>query len=105
MWILCRSMRHSGGKRGNTGPARIIGRLAAVLTAVLVCMPWAARAQQTAGASENTSSAAASAPNIAWYYGDKPPVGQLRAFDAVVVEPDHGFDPSQFQTPSTQWFA
>ncbi|GCB03510.1 hypothetical protein PSUB009319_11410 [Ralstonia sp. SET104] len=64
-----------------------------------------ALAQQTAGASGSTPSASISAPNIAWYYGDKPPVGQLRAFDAVVVEPDHGFDPSQLKTPSTQWFA
>lgn len=32
-------------------------------------------------------------------------MAQLRAFDAVVVEPDHGFDPSRARTPATQWFA
>ncbi len=105
MWVLSRSMRHPEGKRGNTKPAGAIGRVAALLAAALLSTPWMALAQQTAGASGSTPSASVSAPNIAWYYGDKPPVGQLRAFDAVVVEPDHGFDPSQLKTPSTQWFA
>ncbi|WP_260392893.1 bifunctional glycoside hydrolase 114/ polysaccharide deacetylase family protein [Ralstonia sp. SET104] len=98
-------MRHPEGKRGNTKQAGAIGRVAALLAAALLSTPWMALAQQTAGASGSTPSASISAPNIAWYYGDKPPVGQLRAFDAVVVEPDHGFDPSQLKTPSTQWFA
>lgn len=105
MWVLSRSMRHPEGKRGNTKQAGAIGRVAALLAAALLSTPWMALAQQTAGASGSTPSASISAPNIAWYYGDKPPVGQLRAFDAVVVEPDHGFDPSQLKTPSTQWFA
>jgi uncharacterized protein (TIGR01370 family) len=72
-------------------------------------MPCRAVAQQAPGAAgEGLPSAQATvvgAPNIAWYYGDKPPVAQLRAFDVVVVEPDHGFEPAQFKTPKTQWVA
>ena len=84
--------------------------MAALLAATIVAMPCVTLAQQAStttgsGASQVASSVLASAPNIAWYYGDKPPVAQLRAFDAVVIEPDHGFDPAQFKTPSTQWLA
>jgi hypothetical protein len=108
MWILSRLQRRTGGKRGNT--AGTIGRWAALLAAVIVAMPCVTLAQQASattgsGAPQVASSILAGAPNIAWYYGDKPPVAQLRAFDAVVVEPDHGFDPAQFRTPSTQWLA
>ncbi|CAJ0812236.1 hypothetical protein LMG19087_01370 [Ralstonia wenshanensis] len=108
MWVLSRLQRRTGGKRGNT--AGTITRLAGFLIAATVSMPCTTFAQQTSattgsGASAVTSSVSVSAPNIAWYYGDKPPVAQLRAFDAVVVEPDHGFDPSQFKTPKTQWYA
>ena len=108
MWVLSRLQRRTGGKRGNT--AGTIARLAGLFVAATVSMPWMTFAQQTSattgsGASAVASSVSASAPNIAWYYGDKPPVGQLRAFDAVVVEPGHGFDPTQFKTPSTQWLA
>ncbi|MDF6465628.1 hypothetical protein NLO50_25100, partial [Escherichia coli] len=78
--------------------------------AATVSMPCVTLAQQApattgSGASGVTASVSVNAPNIAWFYGDKPPVAQLRAFDAVVVEPDHGFDPSQFKTPKTQWYA
>lgn len=73
-------------------------------------MPCGAPAQQAPDAATGegalpAQAATAEAPNIAWFYGDKPPVAQLRAFDAVVVEPDHGFDPSRARTPATQWFA
>lgn len=43
--------------------------------------------------------------SIAFYYGSKPPVDALQAFDVVVVEPDSGFDPRQAVTPATAWFA
>ncbi len=45
------------------------------------------------------------APNIALYYGAHPPWDELRAFDVVVVEPDHGFDPQRLATPSTEIYA
>jgi uncharacterized protein (TIGR01370 family) len=51
------------------------------------------------------SVAACAAPNIALYYGANPPWDELRAFDVVVVEPDHGFDPKRFATPTTELFA
>lgn len=112
MWILSRVQRRTGGKRGNTAVTvgRGVARFAAWVAAALVSMPCVTLAQQApattgSGASGVTSSISANAPNIAWYYGDKPPVAQLRAFDAVVIEPDHGFDPSQFKTPKTQWYA
>ncbi|CAJ0679779.1 hypothetical protein R82526_00380 [Ralstonia mannitolilytica] len=107
MGILSRLQRRTGGKRGNATKA--IKRWAAFCAAAISLTPCMSIAQQAtaapgSGALTAASSAAAS-PNIAWYYGDKPPVAQLRAFDVVVVEPDHGFDPSRFKTPNTQWFA
>ncbi|MEW6318779.1 MAG: endo alpha-1,4 polygalactosaminidase, partial [Pseudomonadota bacterium] len=108
MWVLSRLQRRTGGKRGNT--AGTIARWAGLLLAATVSMPCVTLAQQApattgSGALGVTASVSVNAPNIAWFYGDKPPVAQLRAFDAVVVEPDHGFDPSQFKTPKTQWYA
>lgn len=47
-------------------------------------------------------------PSIAFFYGAKPPVAELQAFDMVVVDPDSGFDPAQqatSQTPHTQWLS
>jgi len=46
-------------------------------------------------------------PSIALFYGAPVPVGQLSAFDAVVVEPDSGFSPSAHAAQSAQskWFA
>jgi uncharacterized protein (TIGR01370 family) len=43
--------------------------------------------------------------SFALYYGSQPPVEQLAAFDAVVIEPDSGFDPNAHLLPHTQWFA
>jgi len=36
------------------------------------------------------------APSVALYYGARPPLDELKAFDIVVVEPDHGITPKQF---------
>ncbi|WP_133682884.1 bifunctional glycoside hydrolase 114/ polysaccharide deacetylase family protein [Paludibacterium purpuratum] len=48
----------------------------------------------------------AAQPSYAFYYGAAPiPVAELSAFDHVVVEPDSGFDPSQVDTPHTDWLA
>lgn len=44
-------------------------------------------------------------PSFALYYGKSPPVDMLSAFDAVVVEPDSGFDPLAHRLPHTTWFA
>ena len=36
---------------------------------------------------------ASAAPSVALHYGATPPLDELKAFDVVVVEPDHGADP------------
>lgn len=45
------------------------------------------------------------APNVAFFYGANPPWDELRAYDVVVVEPEHGIDPKTVSTPATQVFA
>ncbi|HEY1589842.1 MAG TPA: endo alpha-1,4 polygalactosaminidase, partial [Rhodanobacter sp.] len=42
---------------------------------------------------------------MAFYYGAPVPLEQLSAFDAVVIEPDSGFDPAAAQADCTDWFA
>jgi hypothetical protein len=43
--------------------------------------------------------------NVAFFDGDAPPVNQLQAFDAVVLDPSHGFDPSAHPLAHTVWIA
>jgi uncharacterized protein (TIGR01370 family) len=45
------------------------------------------------------------APSVAFFYGAPVPVEPLSAFDAVVVEPDSGFDPAAHAGGRTRWFA
>ena len=45
------------------------------------------------------------APNVAFFYGANPPWDELRAYDVVVVEPEHRIDPKRVSTPGTQVFA
>ena len=47
----------------------------------------------------------AASPNVAFFYGANPPWDELKAFDIVVVEPEHGIDPKQFSTPTSQLYA
>ncbi len=44
-------------------------------------------------------------PTVAFFYGDKPPMNELRAFDWVVVEPGHFPNPSSYQHPDSELFA
>jgi polysaccharide biosynthesis protein PelA len=44
-------------------------------------------------------------PSIALFYGSPVPVTQLSSFDAVVVEPDSGFNPNVQPTSKDKWFA
>ncbi|KIG03028.1 bifunctional glycoside hydrolase 114/ polysaccharide deacetylase family protein [Caballeronia concitans] len=69
--------------------------LAAILAATLA-MTLSARADESAHE-----------PSIALFYGAPVPVGQLSAFDAVVLEPDSGFTPSTHaaDSPPSKWFA
>lgn len=45
------------------------------------------------------------APSVAFFYGDKPPMHDLRAFDWVVVEPGHLPDPKPFDHAESRLFA
>ncbi len=89
--------------------ARTLGALA------IGAMPWvAAHAQQPAAVPAGTSSAAvdvaaaarpAAPVNLAFFYGSNVPVGQLQAFDAVVLDPTQGFDPAAHPLAHTVWLA
>jgi uncharacterized protein (TIGR01370 family) len=47
----------------------------------------------------------AASPNVAFFYGHNPPWDELKAFDIVVVEPEHVTDPKPYASPNTQVFA
>ena len=49
--------------------------------------------------------AALGAPTVALHYGAQPPLDELKAFDIVVVEPDHGFDPLAFRKSYSALYA
>ncbi|RZU47631.1 hypothetical protein EV700_0598 [Fluviicoccus keumensis] len=51
------------------------------------------------------SGLAAALPSVALYYGDHPPLAELRAFDVAVVDPDHVSDPARFRHPASALFA
>jgi hypothetical protein len=59
-----------------------------LLLAALVCWPAWSAAQ----------------PTVAFFYGPKPPLDELRAFDWVVLEPDQTTEAPKAEGP-TQWFA
>jgi len=79
---------------------RLATALAMALAALFsVLLPNSVRAQNTPGGASST------VPTFAFYYGANPPIAELSSFDAVVVEPQSGFDPRTAQTPHTAWFA
>lgn len=51
------------------------------------------------------ASSASSQPNLAFFYAANPPVGELQAFDSVVVDPATGFDPAAHPLAHTTWIA
>ncbi|MGV2292882.1 sugar ABC transporter [Trinickia sp. YCB016] len=50
--------------------------------------------QAGAGAAVERAHASTQAPNLAFYDADQPPLDELQAFDAIVLDPASGFDPS-----------
>ena len=42
---------------------------------------------------------------VALYYGNTIPIEEFKAFDIVVVEPDHGFDPNRFRSAERELYA
>lgn len=45
------------------------------------------------------------APAVALYYGNSYPLDHFRAFDIVVVDPDHGHHPDKYRRPTSQLYA
>ncbi|WP_447971626.1 bifunctional glycoside hydrolase 114/ polysaccharide deacetylase family protein [Nitrospira sp. M1] len=43
--------------------------------------------------------------SVALFYGDEAPLDELKAFDVVVVEPDHQYDPDVYRTSQSELFA
>jgi hypothetical protein len=58
-----------------------------------------------AGCSAANAANGAALPSVAFFYGEPVPVEPLSRFDAVVVEPDSGFDPAAQPAGCTAWFA
>lgn len=82
----------------------------AILVWFLLAIVGTARAQTMMPAAPISTSSSAAAPSgtsptFALYYGEDPPVDQLSAFDAAVVEPDSHFNPRAHPMPHTTWFA
>lgn len=49
--------------------------------------------------------AGAATPSVALYYAADAPLEELKAFDIVVVEADHGFDPKRYRKPYSELYA
>ena len=52
-----------------------------------------------------SSAFAAKQPNVAFYYGNNPPIKELQAFDIAVVDPDSPLDPKTFNNKQTEAYA
>lgn len=65
----------------------------------------AAAAVLAAPGGASSAGAPPAALDIALYYGADLPADELRAFDVVVIEPDHGFDPKRLNDGRTEFFA
>ncbi|HXD50415.1 MAG TPA: sugar ABC transporter, partial [Burkholderiales bacterium] len=88
--------------------------VALTATAALALHGVAAHAQTQAQAQAPAStqlhaqaSSGVQAPhvNLAFFYGSRVPVGELQAFDAVVIDPASGFDPAAHPLRHTVWLA
>ena len=52
-----------------------------------------------------SAAASAAVPSVAFHYGADAPLEDLKAFDIVVVEPGHGFDPKRYRKDYSELFA
>jgi len=43
--------------------------------------------------------------SVAFFYGAHAPLDELQAFDVVVIEPDHQYDPNSYRTSQSELFA
>ncbi len=51
------------------------------------------------------SAALADTPTVALFYGPNAPLDELKAFDIVVVDPDHGDDPARYRKSYSELYA
>ena len=51
------------------------------------------------------SAALADTPTVALFYGPNAPLDELKAFDIVVVDPDHGDDPVRYRKSYSELYA
>ena len=85
------------GVRGQEGAVRWVSRWGYLPAGCLLSLALSV--------SVSLASDPAVQPTVAFYYGAELPVDELRAFDLVVVEPDHGFDPTTYRTSTSELFA
>lgn len=45
------------------------------------------------------------APSVALFYGPSAPLDELKAYDVVVVDPGHGYDPVSYRRPYSELYA
>ena len=84
--------------RGRTDALRGIARRAFAYLGVVALLLAALVHTETARADT-------AQPAIALHYGAAPPIDELRAFDLVVLEPDHVPAPAALPAGTTRWYA
>jgi uncharacterized protein (TIGR01370 family) len=84
---------------------RVLCRFAAWVACVGTAAGLAPLAQGQTASSGVRAVDASAQPSVAFFYGEKVPLEALAGFDAVVVEPDSGFDPATRHDHQTMWFA
>ncbi|WP_241014961.1 bifunctional glycoside hydrolase 114/ polysaccharide deacetylase family protein [Burkholderia sp. Ac-20379] len=89
------------------GAAALLASAVAVAPAALAddASPAPQAGQQATQQAAAASAANGAQPSFALYYGKRPPVELLSAYDAAVIEPDSGFDPRMHPMQHTTWFA
>ncbi len=108
-------MKKRTGTRAGGNPCAVANRageryltrtfIAIVLSAAGV-VPLVTRAELAPAPSAAVAAGvAATEPNLAFFYAANPPVGELQAFDAVVIDPATGFDPLAHTLRHTTWIA
>nr|WP_223217484.1 sugar ABC transporter [Paraburkholderia phenoliruptrix] len=83
--------------------ARQFARMALLIVAMITlpCVTYAQLVSHDLAPVDTASSQ----PNVAIFSGTNPPVGELQAFDAVIIERPTDFDPSAHLLPHTVWIA
>ncbi|MEK6346946.1 MAG: sugar ABC transporter, partial [Burkholderia sp.] len=75
------------------------------LLAGLLTLPASTLAEPAQQPASSAAQASDARPNLAFYTGAHPPVDELQAFDAVVLDPASSFDPLAHPLAHTLWLA